>query len=159
MKREILFSIFILCMFTSCKDKSTNTDIANNTKSPTFSFETSKCISSVSSSSSMLAKELISTPDSIFSYSFSQNLILDFSAIGNCCPDSNRFTLGQEIRSDTIIITVIDTSQNLCRCNCLYMIHVEMLNLIQDNYTVRCRLGNGQTFVDPTHLVNVVRKK
>jgi hypothetical protein len=156
MKRVIIFSIPILCMFISCKDKSTNAD---NTKSPTFFYETSKCISSVSSSSSILARELITTPDSIFSYSFSQNLILDFSAIGNCCPDSNRFTLGQEIRSDTIFVTVIDTAQNLCHCNCIYMVHVEITDLAQDNYTVRCRLGNGQTFIDPTHLVNVVRKK
>jgi hypothetical protein len=107
----------------------------------------------------VIAKISTISSDSIFSYSFSQNLILDFSAIGNCCPDSNRFTVNYDIRSDTIVVTVIDTARNLCRCNCLYMIHIQLTDLLMDNYTVRCRLGNGQTFIDPTHLVNVTRKK
>jgi hypothetical protein len=141
--------LFILCALVSCKDKSTNID----QRIPFFSYETSKCVSSG------LAKRSKIMSDSIFSYSFSQNLIFDFSVKGNCCPDSNRFIISHDTRSDTIVITVIDTAQNLCRCSCLYMVHVELDNLSLDSYIIRCRLGNGQTFIDPIHLVTVARNK
>ena len=138
----------------SCKDKSTNTV---NTKNPSLSYQLSKCIHEASYSSYSLAKGLKTASDSIFSYSFSQNLILDFSVTANCCPDSNRFTVGQEIRNDTIIITVLDIAKDGCYCDCVYMVHTEITDLPNYHYTVRCRDGHGQSFHDPLHLVNVVR--
>jgi hypothetical protein len=39
------------------------------------------------------------------------------------------------------------------------MVHMQVTDLSMDNYTIRCRLGNGQTFIDPTHLIHVTRKK
>ncbi len=149
MKTIKLSLFFILCVISSCTDKSTN---LNQINLPSFSFKTSKCISGT------IAKESRVQSDS-FSYSFSQYLTLNFSVPGNCCPDSNRFMVSNEIRSDTIFITVTDTAQNLCRCSCVYMIHTQLTDLQKDSYTVRCRLGKEDNYIDPLYLVNVVRGK
>ena len=144
-----IFLIIGLCILVSCKQKSTEVNQPGN---PSFSSEASHCVSL------SLGKTNSDLSDSIITYSFSNDLILDFSANGNCCPDSNRFVINHEIRSDTILITVIDTARNLCRCTCLYMIHTEISSLPMDRYFVRCRLGNGQSFLDPLHLIAVLRK-
>jgi hypothetical protein len=137
---------FIVFLCFSCKDKSTNP----GTQSPiSFSSQSSKCLSNGLSKNSGL--------DSVFTYSFTQNLIIDFSVNTNCCPDSNRFNISNIIGTDTLIVSVADTARSLCNCICLYMIHVEFGNLSNDHYVVRCRIGNSQGYDDPIHLVNVYR--
>ena len=141
--------LVILIFFSiSCKDQSIQPD---QVESPQFTTESSKCISTA------FSRGLAVSNDSIFTYSFSQDLIIDFSVRGNCCPDSNRFTLGHEIRNDTIFIAVSYTAQNLCRCICVYMIHVKLADLPLNHYVVRCRLSDGYTTTDPIHLVSVQR--
>ena len=143
--------LFVICVCTlmACKEKATE---VNQAKEIFFSYETSSCISPA------LLKGTTVFPDSVFSYSFSDNLTMDFSSISNCCPDSNRFVLDHEIRQDTIIITVTDTAQNLCRCICLYMIHSEITGLPMNQYVIRCRFIQEHYMIDPTHLVTVIRK-
>jgi hypothetical protein len=148
MNCQKIFLFISLCTLTACKEKSVEVDQA---KIPTFSYETSHCVSSA------MPKGTIVFSDSVFSYSFSDNLIMDFSSIGNCCPDSNRFIVSHEIRQDTIMITAVDTAQNLCNCNCLYMIHTEVIGLPMDRYVVRCYLDREQAVIDPIHLVTVIR--
>jgi hypothetical protein len=143
----MLFAGIAIALF-ACKDKSTNT---NNTPVPSFSYVTSRCNSHV--------LPIRTASDSVFTYSFNQNLIMDFSVWSNCCPDSGRFIPGYTIRIDTIFITVTDTAQALCDCICSYMIHIELTNLPLNQYIVRCRIGNGSNFDDPIHLVTVTRTK
>jgi hypothetical protein len=150
MKTWQLLLVCISLSLVACKDKSANT---NETTLPIFSYETSKCVTHG------LAKGTETALDSIFMYSFDQNLTMDFSVLANCCPDSGRFILNHVIKMDTILITVIDTAQNLCDCICTYMIHTQFTDLPLDQYIVRCRIGDGQTFDDPIHLVLVTRKK
>jgi len=76
--------------------------------------------------------------NSCFSYSFKDNLILDFCVSGNCCPDKDRYILTSGIVGDSIFITIKDTAQNLCRCNCNYIIHSEFFSLPRSNYIVKC---------------------
>jgi hypothetical protein len=139
---------FIVFLCFSCKDKSTNSETQSTIS---FSSQSSKCLSNGLSKSSGL--------DSVFTYSFTQNLIIDFSVNANCCPDSNRFNISNTVGIDTIIVSVADTARSLCSCICLYMIHVEFGNLPNDHYVVRCKIGNSHGYDDPTHLVNVYRKK
>ena len=148
MKRYLVSSLFIVFVLFACKDKSTN---ANETPPSSFSYETSKCFAHG------LAKGTGTALDSIFTYSFDQNITMDFSVWANCCPDSGRFVLDYRIKTDTILITVTDTTQNLCDCICPYMIHTQLTNLPLDQYVVQ--IGDGRTFDDPIHLVIVTRKK
>jgi hypothetical protein len=145
------WKLLLLCLslaLVACKDRSTNT---NDTSTTSFSYETSKCVAQGLPKATAL--------DSIFTYSFDQNLTMDFSVWANCCPDSGRFVLDHTVKMDTILITISDTAQHLCNCICLYMIHAQLTNLSLDQYVVRCRIGNGRTFDDPIHLVTVTRKK
>jgi hypothetical protein len=155
MKTQRIAVLLFLLTLVSCKEHSSGTDTADI---PSFMYITSRCLSAALSVSSSRANTTAATPDSNFTYTFKQNLILDFSAAGNCCPDSNRFVVSQEIRNDTVLVTIIDTARNLCRCMCSYMIHAQWNNLPLDSYIVRCRLGDGKTFIDPIHFVAVVRK-
>lgn len=82
--------------------------------------------------------------DSCFSYQFDADLILDFRVSANCCPDSNRFVLSTDIRSDTIAITVQDTAANLCLCICNYIVHAEFYDMPEDMYHVNIVAGDGQ---------------
>jgi len=143
-----IFLVISIFFWVVCKDKSME---VGQTKIPSFSYKTSHCLSSA------IPQRTTVSSDSVFSYSFSDNLIMDFSSIGNCCPDSNRFVVGHEIRQDTIMITVADTAQNLCKCNCLYMIHTKVTGLLMNRYVVRCCLDQGQAVIDPLHIVTVVR--
>jgi hypothetical protein len=146
MKRRILLFICITAALSACRDKPTGT---NNTTTPSFSYETGKCLSHGLPKGTAL--------DSIFTYSFLENLTLDFSVWANCCPDSGRFIPAYTIKMDTIFITVTDTAQALCRCICPYMIHIELADLNLNRYVVRCRTGDGRNFDDPIHLVTVMR--
>jgi hypothetical protein len=115
----------------------------------TFYSQSSKCLLNGLSKSADL--------DSVFTYLFDNNLLIDFSVTANCCPDSNRFSISQITGTDTIIISVADTAQNLCKCVCPYMIHVEFENLSKDHYVVRCRQSNSQGCLDPIYLADVYR--
>lgn len=148
---KILFVNSLFLVLFSCKEKATelqNSDVA-------FSASSSKCQLSL-----RLAK--VSVLDSLFEYSFSDNLILDFSVRTNCCPDSNRFVITQYIGADTLNIIVTDTAQHLCRCNCPYFIHAEYKNLTGNQYVVRCILETSAA-IPPSasriiHCVTVYRK-
>jgi len=82
--------------------------------------------------------------DSCFNYQFDADLILDFRVSANCCPDSNRFVLSTDIRSDTIAISVQDTAANLCLCTCNYIVHAEFYDMPEDMYYVNIVAGDGQ---------------
>ena len=74
-----------------------------------------------------------------FSYSFDETtLSIDFSVIGNCCPDSNRFDLSYNLQDNSITIFVEDTAANLCKCDCNYLIHADFYELDQYKYVVTC---------------------
>jgi hypothetical protein len=72
--------------------------------------------------------------DSSFTYSFYDILKVDFGIWGNCCPDSNRFVTDCKLESDTIFVTVKDTAENGCYCNCPYTIHLELSGLTKEQY-------------------------
>lgn len=72
--------------------------------------------------------------DSCFTYQFHDVLIVDFCAAGNCCPDSNRFSIKDAISNDTITVVIADTAAHLCRCLCTYILHGEFFDLPFDNY-------------------------
>jgi hypothetical protein len=139
---------FLVFLCLSCNEKSTNPD---NQSGISFSSRYSTCLSHGLSKSSGL--------DSVFTYSFTDSLVIDFSVIANCCPDSNRFVVTESAGTDTLVISVADTAENLCYCICTYMVHASFGNLPSDHYVVRCRVGNSQGYVDPIHLVNVYRKR
>jgi hypothetical protein len=147
-KTEIRIFVFIALVLPglSCKDRISNT---GNERNVTFSYLSSKCLLHGLAKGSAL--------DSVFEYSFRQDLIMDFSAWSNCCPDSERFVLSHAIYADTILITVLDTVAHLCNCVCPYTLHVELADLPFDQYIVRCRIGVGQTYDDPIHLIAVRR--
>jgi hypothetical protein len=139
---------FLVVLCLSCKEKATNPE----TQTPiSFSSQYSKCLSHGLAKARGL--------DSLFTYTFVDSLVIDFSVNANCCPDSNRFIVTHSIGTDTLIISVADTARSLCNCICLYMIHASFGNLSKDNYTVRCRVGNSHGYDDPIHLVNVNRKR
>jgi hypothetical protein len=77
--------------------------------------------------------------DSCFTYQFHDALIVDFCASANCCPDTNRFLIRHEMRSDTISVTIADTAAALCRCVCTYLLHAEFRDLSGDRYVFVCK--------------------
>jgi hypothetical protein len=149
MKKQVVIAVLALIAFFcfSCKEKSANPE---NQGLISSSFQSSKCMGSA------LGKA--STSDSVFTYTFSDALIIDFSVTGNCCPDSNRFSVSSAIGSDTIVVAVVDTAQNLCRCLCRYMIHSEFMNLPNNHYVVRCTIAAPQGEAEQIHSANVYRK-
>jgi hypothetical protein len=76
--------------------------------------------------------------DSCFAATFTQNLLIDFCLVANCCPDTNRFALNTSITSDTILITAADTAASLCKCHCDYTVRAEFHNLPLSQYLVLC---------------------
>lgn len=143
--KKIFLGSFILLLF-SCKEKSTGPE---NQSPVSFTSQYSKCLSNA------LAKS--NSVDSIFTYSFYDTLIIDFSVIVNCCPDSNRFSISYNRGSDTLGIAVADTARDLCNCVCLYMVHAEFSNLPNDHYIVRCTVGKSPGQSETIHLVQVNR--
>lgn len=128
MKHELklvsLIAALSLIAFFCCKDEITSSEVRANI------FQDGKCRGPALSKSS--------TADSCFSYTFTNNLTIDFCVIGNCCPDSNRFTSSYSVTDSAIIIRIKDTAPNLCKCICTYMIHAEITGLRNDWYTVKC---------------------
>jgi hypothetical protein len=146
-KPVLIAAVGIIALLSSCTEKSTD---PVTKAAPSFSYESSKCLAG-------LAKR--SLFDSVFVYSFTDTLIIDFSVEANCCPDSNRFEVSWSTVSDTINVSVADTAQNLCRCDCPYLIHAAFANLPNDHYVVRCTIDNYSGVHNPIHLVDVYRKK
>lgn len=149
MDRSVLImavcSIVLLCF--SCREKSANPGPEGPVS---FSYQSGKCLGHD------LPKSAVS--DSSFNYSFSDKLVIDFSVTANCCPDSNRFTVSSFPGPDTIVVAVIDTAQNLCKCLCPYTIHAEFGNLTNDHYVICCTLGEPQGQGDRIYIVDVFRK-
>jgi hypothetical protein len=139
-----LGTLLLLCF--SCKDRSI---APSGQPIVSFSSQYSKCLGGLAKSSTL---------DSVFTYSFSDTLLIDFSAISNCCPDSDRFDVSSTVGSDTIVVSVADTAQHLCRCVCPYMVEARFANLPNDHYLVRCRISSAQDSTDPIHLVDVYRR-
>jgi hypothetical protein len=80
----------------------------------------------------------IISDDGCFSYTFEQDLAIDFCVSANCCPDSNRFEVTYNVHQDSIIVAVADTAARLCRCFCDYVIHAEFYDLPGDRYVFYC---------------------
>ncbi len=137
--------LMVLVCF-SCTEESTNSDTQATL---TFSYQSSKCLQGLPKRSLF---------DSVFVYTFTDTLIMDFSVEANCCPDSDRFKVSWSIAGDTINVSVADTAQNGCRCNCPYMIHAAFGNLPNDHYVVRCVIDNYSSVNNPIHFVNVYRR-
>lgn len=142
----VCVSAFVLLLCVSCKERPTGPFAFPEAS---FSSQYSKCLGGLAKGSVL---------DSVFTYSFVDTLLIDFSVIANCCPDSNRFDVSSTVASDTIVISVADTARALCLCVCPYMIEARFANLVADHYVVRCRIGNSQGYEDPIHLVRVDRK-
>lgn len=147
---NMIVGLIILTSF-SCKQNSTESLIDSV---PSFSFRSSKCTGNV-----LLQR---TNNDSSFTYSFTDKLMIDFSVIANCCPDSNRFIVSNTFRDDTLLIMIVDTAEYVCRCLCPYFIHAEYENLLNEHYVVRCVFKNlAAPYLnrDPLHLVNVYRTR
>lgn len=76
--------------------------------------------------------------DSCFSYEFTNHLQVEFCVNANCCPDSNRFDFEYRVENNLIFVTVKDTAENLCKCICPYVIHLELYNLPLSHYYFKC---------------------
>lgn len=142
-KLILLIAFLSTAAFFSCKDEITYSEVRANI------FQNGKCHGSALSKSSLA--------DSCFSYTFSSTLTIDFCVIGNCCPDSNRFTSGFSVSESEIVIRIKDIAPNLCKCICKYMIHAEIKELKNNQYTLKCI----QEFTDhdePLYLKSIVRR-
>lgn len=153
--KKYLLGLFILALFfiSSCTEHSTENILNTNLS---FSYSSSKCMDLMTT-----VIKIEGSWDSLFVYKFNHDtLSLNFSAPGNCCPDSNRFEAYSFLKKDTIFIMVTDTAEYRCRCICTYYIHAEYTNLFNDHYVVRCILKSIQApnmNRDTLHLVNVYR--
>ena len=133
----------------SCKDRMTGPEAGT----PIFySWAASNCLSTVP-----YVRGGQGAGDSVFFYTFADNLVLNFQIAANCCPDSNRFDVAAVAGSDTIVVTIGDTATGFCRCLCRYMIHVVYNNLPGDHYVVRCRVCNNAGCDDSVYLERVVK--
>ncbi len=88
------------------------------------------CISKVSSTSQV--------GDSSFAYEFNDTLHVSFMLSGNCCPDSDRFAMSYDVRSDSLFVTATDTAARMCLCTCSYILQAKFANLPLDRYTFVC---------------------
>jgi hypothetical protein len=146
MKDLILTLGIVLPFFFSCNEKSV--DLKHDIL---FSYRFGSCITGENGENILI--------DSSFVYSFTDSLVIDFSVPANCCPDSDRFdVIYNLLNEDTLVVSVADTAQNLCYCNCSYMIHAVFQELPDNHYVVRCRLNNYKGTHDPIYLVDVDRK-
>ena len=139
---------FVCLLGLSCQDRTTGLG-----PQPLISFTatSSKCLSHGS--------PRINGIDSAFTYTFTDSLVVNFTVIANCCPDSNRFSISQVAGSDTLIITVADTADNGCRCVCPYSIHSCFANLPNHRYVVRCILCGTGGCDDPVFVETVLRRR
>ena len=137
MKIFRIFSSFVLVISILFYVFSCTTDNPTNQENEiiTFSaYQVGGC------NSTPLAK--IAVNDSCFSYSFNDTLKIDFCVTANCCPDSQRFLTDYYLKSDTIFVTVTDTSAELCDCICNYTIHLDLVGLSNTQYFFNCYYNN-----------------
>ena len=128
MKTLSISCSLILFLSVSCNEKGTNPD-QDLTR---VSFFSGKCGQEFLKASDV--------QDSSFVYTFFDDLIIDFSVGGNCCPDSNRFYVNHNISNDTIYISVDDTAGHRCWCICNYHMYAQFKDLHGDHYVVICTL-------------------
>ncbi|MBA4406369.1 hypothetical protein C0389_03755 [bacterium] len=119
-----VLSFFIILIGYSCNDDSLTSD--NNV-----------LLEQIAGCQNHKLNKSVST-DSCFTYTFRKELNLQFCISGNCCPDSNRYSLSSKILMDTIEIAVRDTARNLCRCICNYLINARFEGLNSDRYIIKC---------------------
>jgi hypothetical protein len=87
--------LFILgLVLLSCRDKSADVQRQDE---PSFSAYASNCIGST------LTRSDGSETDSIFVWSFTDRLIMDFSYRANCCLDSSDFSFTRALGPDSIV--------------------------------------------------------
>jgi len=141
------FVVLSALLLAACKEKSTD-PVSRQVIS--FSALSSKCMGGILKMDSQ---------DSLFNYTFIDTLLVNFLVPGNCCPDSDRFVVTHTPAADTLTISVIDTAANLCRCTCPYMIHASFAELPNDQYIVRCMLGNPSGNTELIYLVKVRRNR
>jgi hypothetical protein len=121
---SVVLVISVLCVVMLACEKSTEPTASN-----VIAFQVPRCQQELRKSA---------TTDSCFSYQFHDALVVDFCAMGNCCPDSNRFSFKHMISHDTIMVTIADTARPLCNCLCTYVLHMEFPDLPGDSYVFFC---------------------
>ena len=123
-RNHIVLAIILLPLFSfACKSST------EPTMSTMLAHQVGGC-------NSVLAKG--TSGDSCFSYQFKEVFVADFCVLGNCCPDSNRFSFRHSVSQDTIIVTVSDTAAQSCRCMCSYLVHIELYDLTRNEYLLLC---------------------
>jgi hypothetical protein len=138
--KNLVASCVTLCILISCSDHST--DSPGQQVRATLN-QLKGCQSDLSNNATV--------SDSCFSYQFAKKLIVDFCLLGNCCPDSDRFSFSCEVRTDTIFVVAVDTAANLCNCLCNYVNHAEFDNLPLDHYVFYCTCsdyGNRVCYIE-----------
>ena len=143
---RLLGLLFLITGLVSCKDESTN---SGNTPPPSLTARVGGCVGLDGLRGSAL--------DSVFTYSFYQNLDMSFSIIADCCSDSSRFAVSQGLSGDTIIISIAHNAISYCNCICPRMVQAELTNLTGDHYIVRCQMDQGFGPTNPIHLVTIHR--
>jgi hypothetical protein len=124
MKKISLILILCLSVWSSCRRESTlPPDPESNISAELY--QVGGCQGSLSKTAEQ---------DSIFTYTFNEVLAVDFGLNANCCPDTSRFETAYSVEGNRIVVTVIDTAANLCRCICPYQIHAEFMNLTLEEY-------------------------
>lgn len=127
MKKPVLLILSALLLAT-CTDKSSDPG----------SLEPGASLRQIKGCFSLPSLAGFAYTDSCFSCQFGDTLSIEFCLSGNCCPDSNRFALAYQVRSDTILVAAADTAEHLCRCICNYHIRAEFTNLRLNHYLFVC---------------------
>ena len=131
MKKTLRAIFFLHLLNINCTESSTNSDSPEK-KVETISFQIPGC----RAPGLIKAKGIEEYP--CFKYNFTDTLRIEFCVSGNCCPDSFRFASEINIISDTIFVSVVDTAENLCYCDCLYKMHLEITGLPENKYLFYC---------------------
>ena len=137
----VVLAAFILINVSSCSEESST---GHSTGAVIFSeYQVPGC------NNSGLDKTLYN--DTCFVYRFDEKLSIDCCVNANCCPDSNRFDILQQIYGDTIVVTVADTAAHLCKCMCNYIVRLEWENLPKNAYTFICYAEDGLKYSESVH--------
>lgn len=145
-KKISVLALLLIFAIVGCRDKSTN---PGTSLPPSFTSQVSRCLA--------IGLPRHNDLDSVFTYSFDQNLVMDFSVIADCCSDSSQFIISDTLSADTIIVSIANTAIGVCDCLCPRIVHAELTNLPEDHYVVLCRMGQGFGTVYPIHCVTVHR--
>lgn len=132
--KEVLVILLVAFSLISCSD--TAPTKSNDNGIQFIAYQKTGCTSHID-----FGKSTVFT-DSCFIYSFIDTLSIEFCVPGNCCPDSNRFVTSYNIIADTIQVSVADTAENLCRCICNYIIHLDITGLPLNRYIFSCKYQN-----------------